>query len=88
MYSLVDPVEVAPKGDFAYGDFFEVEFDQQGRLGVVYTRCTDLIPGNASTDCDNSEIYFARTFVPCPDTAATSSGTSSSGPATAWRRQA
>ena len=61
-YSLVDPVEVAPQGDFVFGDFFEVAFDPQGRLATVYTRCTDLIPGDATTDCDNSDIYFARTL--------------------------
>jgi hypothetical protein len=60
-YSLVDPVEVAPAGDFAFGDFFEVGFDNMGRLDVVYTRCTDLIPGNNTTDCLNSDVYFART---------------------------
>jgi len=60
-YSLVDPVEVAPAGDFAFGDFFEVGFDNVGRLNVVYTRCTDLIPGDDTTDCLNSDIYFART---------------------------
>jgi hypothetical protein len=60
-YSLVDPVEVAPAGDFAFGDFFEVGFDNMGRLDVVYTRCTDLVPGDNTTDCLNSDIYFART---------------------------
>lgn len=60
-YSLVDPVEVAPGGDFAFGDFFEVAFDPAGRLDVVYTRCTDLIPGDDTTDCLNSDVYFART---------------------------
>jgi len=60
-YSLVDPVEVAPAGDFAFGDFFEVGFDNLGRLDVVYTRCTELVPGDATTDCLNSDIYFART---------------------------
>jgi hypothetical protein len=61
-YSLVDPVEVAPDGDFAFGDFFEVGFDPLGRLDVVYTRCTDLVPGDATTDCFNSDIYFARSL--------------------------
>ncbi|TMB98095.1 MAG: exo-alpha-sialidase [Chloroflexi bacterium] len=60
-YSLVDPVEVAPAGDFVFGDFFEVGFDSVGRLNVVYTRCTDLVPGDDTTDCLNSDIYFART---------------------------
>jgi len=60
-YSLVDPVEVAPAGDFAFGDFFEVGFDPVGRLDVVYTRCVDLVPGDATTDCLNSDVYFART---------------------------
>ena len=60
-YSLVDPVEVAPAGDFAFGDFFEVGFDPIGRLDVVYTRCTELIPGDPTTDCLNSDVYFART---------------------------
>jgi hypothetical protein len=60
-YTLVDPVEVAPTGDFAFGDFFEVGFDSVGRLDVVYTRCTDLVAGNATTDCLNSDVYFART---------------------------
>jgi len=32
-----------------------------GRLDVVYTRCTDLVPGDNTTDCLNSDIYFART---------------------------
>jgi BNR/Asp-box repeat len=59
-YSLVDPVEVAPAGDFAFGDFFEIAFDPAGRLNVVYTRCTNLIPGDDTTDCLNSDIYFAR----------------------------
>jgi len=61
-YSLVDPVEVAPGGDFAFGDFFEVGFDPLGRLDVVYTRCTDLVPGDDTTDCLNSDVYFARTI--------------------------
>jgi hypothetical protein len=61
-YSLVDPVEVAPGGDFAFGDFFEVGFDPLGRLDVVYTRCTDLVPGDDTTDCFNSDIYFARSL--------------------------
>jgi hypothetical protein len=59
-YSLVDPVEVAPAGDFAFGDFFEVAFDPVGRLDVVYTRCTELNPGDPTTDCLNSDVYFAR----------------------------
>ena len=59
-YSLVDPVEVAPQGDFAFGDFFEVAFDLHGKLSVVYTRCTDLNAGDPTTDCLNSDIYFAR----------------------------
>ncbi len=59
-YSQVDPVEVAPAGDFAFGDFFEVAFDPLNRLNVVYTRCTELVPGNAGTDCLNSDVYFAR----------------------------
>ncbi len=59
-YSLVDPVEVAPAGDFAFGDFFEVGFDPVGRLDVVYTRCTELNPGDPTTDCLNSDVYFAR----------------------------
>jgi len=45
-YALVDPVEVAPAGDFAFGDFFEVAFDRAGRLNVVYTRCVDLVAGD------------------------------------------
>jgi hypothetical protein len=61
-YSLVDPVEVAPAGDFAFGDFFEVAFDPLGRLDVVYTRCTDLVPGDNTTDCLNSDVYFARSL--------------------------
>lgn len=60
-YSVIDPVEVAPAGDFVFGDFFEVGFDPLGRLDVVYTRCTDLVPGDSTTDCLNSDIYFART---------------------------
>ena len=60
-YSLVDPVEVAPAGDFAFGDFFEVAFDPAGHLDVVYTRCVELVPGDPTTDCLNSDIYFART---------------------------
>jgi len=28
----------------------------------VYTRCTDLVPGDDTTDCFNSDIYFARTI--------------------------
>jgi hypothetical protein len=59
-YSLVDPVEVAPGGDFAFGDFFEIAFDPAGRLNAVYTRCTELVPGDPTTDCLNSDIYFAR----------------------------
>lgn len=59
-YSLADAIEVAPNGDFVFGDFFEVAFDNHGRLDVVYTRCTDLVPGNDSTDCSNSDIYFVR----------------------------
>jgi hypothetical protein len=54
-------VEVAPAGDFAFGDFFEVAFDPLGRLDVVYTRCTELNPGDPTTDCLNSDVYFART---------------------------
>jgi hypothetical protein len=38
-----------------------VAFDRAGRLNVVYTRCVDLVPGNSTTDCLNSEVYFART---------------------------
>jgi hypothetical protein len=59
-YSMADPYEVAPKGDFLFGDFFEVAFDNQGRLDVVYTRCTDLVTGDATTDCLNSDVYFVR----------------------------
>lgn len=59
-YSLVDPWEVAPKGDFLFGDFFEVAFDNQERLDVVYTRCVNLVTGDDTTDCLNSDIYFAR----------------------------
>jgi hypothetical protein len=59
-YVLVDPVETAPAGDFNFGDFFEVGFDNLGRLDVVYTRCTDLVPGDDTTDCLNSDVYFAR----------------------------
>src|SRR5690242_604801 len=55
-YVLVDPVETAPAGDFNFGDFFEVGFDSLGRLDVVYTRCVDLVPGDDSTDCLNSEV--------------------------------
>jgi hypothetical protein len=61
VYAPVDPVEVAPGGDFAFGDFFEVAFDPRGRLDVVYTRCTELNPGDPTTDCLNSDIYFAQT---------------------------
>jgi hypothetical protein len=32
------------------------------RLDVVYTRCTDLVPGDDTTDCLNSDIYFARSL--------------------------
>jgi len=60
-YALVDPVETAPPGDFNFGDFFEVGFDPAGRLNVVYTRCTDLVAGDDTTDCLNSDVYFART---------------------------
>jgi hypothetical protein len=60
-YALVDPVEVAPQGDFVFGDFFEVGFDPAGRLNVVYTRCTNLVAGDDTTDCLNSDVYFART---------------------------
>jgi hypothetical protein len=59
-YSLADPFEVAPQGDFLFGDFFEIAFDNQGRLDVVYTRCTRLVSGDDSTDCLNSDIYFVR----------------------------
>ncbi|MFL6237899.1 MAG: hypothetical protein ACJ735_00205 [Actinomycetes bacterium] len=59
-YTRVDPTEVAPSGDFAFGDFFEVAFDPLGRLDVVYTRCTNLVAGDPTTDCLNSDIYFAR----------------------------
>jgi hypothetical protein len=38
-----------------------VAFDRAGRLNVVYTRCVDLVPGDNTTDCLNSEVYFART---------------------------
>ena len=61
-YALVDPAEIAPAGDFVFGDFFEVAFDPLGRLDVVYTRCTDLVPGDDTTDCLNSDVYFARTI--------------------------
>jgi len=61
-YALVDPVETAPPGDFNFGDFFEVGFDNLGRLDVVYTRCVDLIPGDDTTDCLNSDVYFARSL--------------------------
>jgi len=59
-YSLADRAEVAPKGDFLYGDFFEVVFDVKGRLNVVYTRCTELVAGQPATDCSNSDVYFVR----------------------------
>jgi hypothetical protein len=59
-YALADQVETAPPGDFNFGDFFEVGFDNLGRLDIVYTRCTDLIPGDDTTDCLNSDIYFVR----------------------------
>jgi hypothetical protein len=59
-YSRADPKEVAPQGDFVFGDFFEIAFDNQGRLDVVYTRCTDLVDGDDTTDCLNSDIYFVR----------------------------
>jgi hypothetical protein len=59
-YSRADPFEVAPNGDFLFGDFFEVAFDNQGRLDVVYTRCTELVTGDATTDCLNSDVYFVR----------------------------
>jgi hypothetical protein len=59
-YSLADPVETAPPGDFNFGDFFEVGFDNLGRLDIVYTRCTDLVPGDDTTDCQNSDVYFVR----------------------------
>jgi hypothetical protein len=59
-YTLADPTEVAPAGDFVFGDFFEIAFDPHGRLNVVYTRCTDLVPGDDSTNCLNSDIYFVR----------------------------
>jgi hypothetical protein len=61
-YALVDPVEVAPEGDFVFGDFFEVAFDPAGRLNVVYTRCTNLVPGEDWSDCLNSDIIFARSL--------------------------
>jgi hypothetical protein len=60
-YALVDPTEIAPGGDFVFGDFFEVAFDPTGHLDVVYTRCTELVPGDPTTDCLNSDVYFART---------------------------
>jgi hypothetical protein len=64
-YTLADPVETAPAGDFNFddfnfGDFFEVGFDNLGRLDIVYTRCTDLVPGDDTTDCLNSDVYFVR----------------------------
>jgi hypothetical protein len=61
-YALVDPVETAPAGDFNFGDFFEVGFDPGGHLDVVYTRCTNLIPGDDTTDCLNSDVMFARSL--------------------------
>src|SRR3954447_11543965 len=61
-YALVDPAEVAPPGDFVFGDFFEVAFDGLSRLNVVYSRCTDLVPGDDSTDCLNSDVMFARSL--------------------------
>lgn len=61
-YSTVDPFEVGPQGDFLFGDFFEVAFDNQGRLAVVYTRCINLVDGDPTTDCLNSDIYFARSL--------------------------
>ena len=61
-YSVADPFEVAPQGDFVFGDFFEVGFDNQGRLDVVYTRCTNLVSNDPTTDCLNSDIYFVRSL--------------------------
>jgi len=61
-YTLADPVETAPAGDFNFGDFFEVGFDNLGRLDIVYTRCTDLVPGDDTTDCLNSDVYFVRSL--------------------------
>lgn len=59
-YSMADPYEVAPKGDFLFGDFFEVGFDIKGRLNVVYTRCVNLVDGDPTTDCLNSDVMFVR----------------------------
>ena len=59
-YGVADQVETAPAGDFNFGDFFEVGFDNLGRLDIVYTRCTDLVAGDDTTDCLNSDVYFVR----------------------------
>lgn len=59
-YTKADSWEVAPPGDFVFGDFFEVAFDNHGRLDVVYTRCVNLVAGDDTTDCLNSDIYFVR----------------------------
>jgi hypothetical protein len=61
-YSLADPWEVAPNGDFLFGDFFEVGFNNAGGLDVVYTRCTNLVQNDPTTDCLNSDIYFVRSL--------------------------
>lgn len=59
-YSLADRFEVAPQGDFLFGDFFEVAFDNRGRLDVVYTRCVNLVQDDDTTDCLNSDVIFVR----------------------------
>jgi hypothetical protein len=67
-YSIADPMEVAPVGNFAFGDFFEVAFDPSNLLNIVYTRCTAYTQdvtapspvGTQSTDCENSQIEYVR----------------------------
>lgn len=43
-----------------YGDFFQIAFDPQSRLSVVWTVVTNLGPTNPATTGSDSDIYYAR----------------------------
>ncbi|MHB8572970.1 MAG: sialidase family protein [Candidatus Dormibacteria bacterium] len=63
------PVSDASVG--ALGDFFEVAFDAQQRLNVVWTSAVTLagVTSPADTTGQNSDIYFAREITPSASSA-------------------
>lgn len=43
-----------------YGDFFQIAYDRQSRLNVVWTKVTSLGPPTTLTTGTDSDIYFSR----------------------------